>query len=150
MYTYNLFKLPHSSAHEVLKLDILTTLNTHCLGEIWLTKEPSKWDICLLFGVWTLLYLGYYIYILVVYIKFLQFYNSINFLKDILHDLEDKIWGACEVLSELCVTAQPCKDPNASAPWACQSLLQARAQRKSIFLPGPTANVDTICRKFPV
>lgn len=56
---------------EVLKLDILTTLNTHCLGETWLTKEPSKWDICLLFGVRTLLYFGNYIYILDVYVKFL-------------------------------------------------------------------------------
>lgn len=39
---YNLFKLPHSSVHEVLKLDILTTLSTHCLGETWLTDERSK------------------------------------------------------------------------------------------------------------
>lgn len=68
MYTYNLFKLPHSSVHEALKLDILTTLNTHCLGKTWLTKEPSKWDICFPFGVWTLLYLGYYIYIYWLYI----------------------------------------------------------------------------------
>lgn len=129
---YNLFKLPHSSVHEVLKLDILTTLNTYCLGKTWLKKEPSKCDICLLFGVWTLLYFGNYIYILDVFVKVLLFYNSINFLKYILHDLEDKIWEASEVLSELCGTAQPCKDPNASVPWPCQSLLQA--QRKSVFL----------------
>lgn len=36
---YNLFKLLHSSVHDVLKLDILTTLNTHCLGKSGLTEE---------------------------------------------------------------------------------------------------------------
>lgn len=51
MYTYNLFKLPHSSVHEVLKLDILTTLNI-----AWVKPGLQKSHLnetfvyCLVFG----------------------------------------------------------------------------------------------------